>query len=182
MSSKDSRKRWSGGAGNQEQGLTSVTLIKSAINQAAQNLWKAYIPSYLCGVVTYLCELSGSSCENWQRVWGQGPSEISKWDPRSAVTTSSGSLLCTCAESFLLSATQCDSMDCSPSGCSAPGDSPGKNPRVAHHALLQGISRAPGSNPSESLLGNVNFSALLQTYKSETVKVGPAACSPRRPP
>ena len=42
--------------------------------------------------------------------------------------------------------TLCDPMDCSPSGSSVHGDSPGKN-RVGCHFLLQGIFPTQGSNP-----------------------------------
>ena len=42
----------------------------------------------------------------------------------------------------------CDPIDCSPSGFSALGDSPGKNSGVGYHALLQGIFPTQGSNPS----------------------------------
>ena len=35
--------------------------------------------------------------------------------------------------------TLCDPMDCSPSGSSVHGDSPGKKTGVGCHALLQGI-------------------------------------------
>ena len=38
-------------------------------------------------------------------------------------------------------------MDCSPSGSSVHGDSPGKNTGVGCHALLQGIFPMQGSNP-----------------------------------
>ena len=41
----------------------------------------------------------------------------------------------------------CNSMDCSPPGSSVHGDSPGKNPGVGCHALLQGIFPTQGSNP-----------------------------------
>ena len=44
--------------------------------------------------------------------------------------------------------TLCDPMDCSPSGFSVHGDSPGKNTRVCCHALLQGIFAIMGLNPS----------------------------------
>ena len=44
--------------------------------------------------------------------------------------------------------TLCDSMDCSPPGCSVHGDSPGKNIGVGHHAILQGILPNQGWNPS----------------------------------
>ena len=45
-------------------------------------------------------------------------------------------LVCVClvAQSCL---TLCDPMDCSPPGFSVHGDSPGKNPGVGCHALLQ---------------------------------------------
>ena len=38
-------------------------------------------------------------------------------------------------------------MDCSPPGSSVHGDSPGKNPGVSCHVLLQGIFPTQGSNP-----------------------------------
>ena len=41
----------------------------------------------------------------------------------------------------------CDPMDGSQPGCSAHGDSPGKNTGVDCHALLQGIFSIQGSNP-----------------------------------
>ena len=41
-------------------------------------------------------------------------------------------------------------MDCSPSGSSVHGDSPGKNSIVICHALLQGIFPSQGSNPGLS--------------------------------
>ena len=40
-----------------------------------------------------------------------------------------------------------DLMDCSPSGSSVHGDSPGKNTTVSCHALLQEIFPTQGSNP-----------------------------------
>ena len=43
--------------------------------------------------------------------------------------------------------TLCDPMDCSPSGSSVHGDSPGKNTGVGCHALLQGIFLTQGLNP-----------------------------------
>ena len=43
--------------------------------------------------------------------------------------------------------TLCNSMDCSPPGSSAHGDSPGKNIRVDCHALLQGIFPTQELNP-----------------------------------
>ena len=42
--------------------------------------------------------------------------------------------------------TLCDPMDCSPSGSSVHGDSPGKNTGVGCHFLLQGIIPTQGSN------------------------------------
>ena len=41
----------------------------------------------------------------------------------------------------------CNSMDCSPSGSSIHGDSPGKNTGVGCHNLLQGIVSTQGFNP-----------------------------------
>ena len=41
----------------------------------------------------------------------------------------------------------CNPMDCSPPGSSVHGDSPGKNPGVGCHALLQGIFPTQGVNP-----------------------------------
>ena len=43
--------------------------------------------------------------------------------------------------------TLCKPVDCSPRGCSAPGDSPGKNTEVGCRALLQGIFPTQESNP-----------------------------------
>ena len=43
--------------------------------------------------------------------------------------------------------TLCNSMDCSPSGSSVSGDSPGKNTGVGCHALLQGIFPTQGLSP-----------------------------------
>ena len=43
--------------------------------------------------------------------------------------------------------TLCDPMNCSLPAFSVHGDSPGKNTRVGHHALLQGIFPTQGSNP-----------------------------------
>ena len=43
--------------------------------------------------------------------------------------------------------TLCDPMDFSPPGSSVHGDSPGMNPGVGCHALLQGIFPTQGSNP-----------------------------------
>ena len=40
----------------------------------------------------------------------------------------------------------CDPTDSSPPGSSVHGDSPGKNPGVGCHALLQGIFPTQGSN------------------------------------
>ena len=43
--------------------------------------------------------------------------------------------------------TLCDPMDCSLTGSSVHGDSPGRNTGVGCHARLQGIFPAKGSNP-----------------------------------
>ena len=53
-------------------------------------------------------------------------------------------VLCLVTQSCL---TLCDLMDCSPSGSSVHGGSPGKNTGVGCHALLQGIFPTQGSNP-----------------------------------
>ena len=42
--------------------------------------------------------------------------------------------------------TLCDPMDCSPPGSSVHGDSPGKNPGMGYHVLLQGIIPTQESN------------------------------------
>ena len=54
------------------------------------------------------------------------------------------SLMCLVTQSFL---TLCNTMDCSLSGFSVHGDSPGKSTRVGCHALLQGIFLNKGLNP-----------------------------------
>ena len=51
-----------------------------------------------------------------------------------------------CAKSLQSCLTLCDPMDCSPSGSSVHGDSPGKNTGVGCHALLQGIFLTQGWN------------------------------------
>ena len=53
-------------------------------------------------------------------------------------------VLCLVIQSCL---TLWDSMDCSPPGSSAHGDSPGKNTGVGCHDLHQGIFPTQGSNP-----------------------------------
>ena len=53
-------------------------------------------------------------------------------------------MICLVAQSCL---TFCNSMDCSPSGSSIHGDSPGKNTRVGCYDLLKGIFPAQGSSP-----------------------------------
>ena len=54
---------------------------------------------------------------------------------------------CLCAQSLQLWLILCDPMDCSLSGVSVHGDSPGKNAGVGCHFLLQGIFPIQGSNP-----------------------------------
>ena len=51
----------------------------------------------------------------------------------------------------LLSPVLCDPMDCSPSGSSVHGDSPGKNIGVGCHFLRQGIFQTQGSKPPLNL-------------------------------
>ena len=52
-------------------------------------------------------------------------------------------MLCLVTQSVWL----CDLMDCSPSGPSVHGDSPGKNTGVGCHSLFQGIFLTLGLNP-----------------------------------
>ena len=47
----------------------------------------------------------------------------------------------------VLSPTLCDPIDCSPSGSSVHGDSPGKNTGTGCHALFQRTFPTQGSNP-----------------------------------
>ena len=56
--------------------------------------------------------------------------------------------LCVRAKSLQSCLTLCDPKDCSPSGSSVHGDSPGKNTGVDCHALLQAIFLTQGLNPS----------------------------------
>ena len=58
--------------------------------------------------------------------------------------------MCVCAKSLQACLTLCDPMDCSPSGSSVHGDSPGKNTGVGCHFLLQGIF--PTQRPNWHLL------------------------------
>ena len=53
--------------------------------------------------------------------------------------------------------TLCNPMDCSPSGSSAHGDSPGKNTGVYCHALLQGIFLTQGLNPGLLHYGQILY-------------------------
>ena len=55
-----------------------------------------------------------------------------------------GAMLCLVAQ---LCPTLCNPVDCSPSGSSVHGDSPGKNAEVGCHALLLGIFPTNRSNP-----------------------------------
>ena len=55
--------------------------------------------------------------------------------------------VCVCVLAAQLCLTLFNPMDCSPSGSSLHGDSPGKNAGVGCHALLQGIFLTQGSNP-----------------------------------
>ena len=51
----------------------------------------------------------------------------------------------------------CDPMDCSPTGFSVHGDSPGKNIGVGCHVLLQRIFPTQGSNPSLPCRGQIIY-------------------------
>ena len=52
-----------------------------------------------------------------------------------------------CMQSHFSPVWLCDPTDCSPSGSSGHGDSPGKNTEMGCYALLQGIFHIQGSNP-----------------------------------
>ena len=51
--------------------------------------------------------------------------------------------------------TLCDPIDCSPSGSSVHGDSPGKNTGVGCHALIQEIFPSQGWNPGLQALKSI---------------------------
>ena len=53
--------------------------------------------------------------------------------------------------------TLCDPMDCSPTGSSVHGDSPGENTGVGFHALLQGIFPMQGWNPGLPCCGQILY-------------------------
>ena len=59
--------------------------------------------------------------------------------------------------SLLVVSDSCDPMDCSPSGSSFHGDSPGKNTGVGCHSLLQGMFPTQGSNPGPAALQAVSL-------------------------
>ena len=76
--------------------------------------------------------------------------------------------------------TLCNSMDCRSPGSSVHGDSPGKNPGVACHDLLQGIFPTQGLNPCHLCLLHWQAGSLplvppgkLHSWKyfQETIKV-----------
>ena len=70
-------------------------------------------------------------------------------------------VLCLVAQSC---PTLCDPMDCSPQGSSIHGASPGKNPGVGCHVLLQGLFPTQGSNPS--LLHCIRFFTIWATTEA----------------
>ena len=53
--------------------------------------------------------------------------------------------------------TLCDPMDCSPSGYSFHGNTPGKNTGVGCHSLLQGIFQTQGLTPGSPALADAYF-------------------------
>ena len=55
--------------------------------------------------------------------------------------------ICVHAKSLQSCPTLCDPTDCSLTGSSVHGDSPGKSNGEGCHAILQGISPTQGSNP-----------------------------------
>ena len=60
--------------------------------------------------------------------------------------------MCVCLVAQLC-LTLCNLMDCSPTGFSVHGDSPGMNTEVGCHALLQGIFPTQGSNGFSHIAG-----------------------------
>ena len=58
--------------------------------------------------------------------------------------------------------TLCDPMDGSPPGSSVHGDSPGQNPGVCCHALLQGIFPSQGLNPDLLHCGQILYHLLSE--------------------
>ena len=66
------------------------------------------------------------------------------WDAGMLLLYSS---MCVCVLVTQSCPTVCDPMECSPSGSSVHGDSPGKNSGVGCHFLLQGIFLTQGLNP-----------------------------------
>ena len=65
----------------------------------------------------------------------------------------------------------CDPMNCSPSGSSVHGDSPGKNTGVGCHALLQGIFPTQGSNLCLSCLLHWQTDSLPQVPPGKPYEV-----------
>ena len=62
--------------------------------------------------------------------------------------------------------TLCDPMGCNPPGSSVHGDSPGKNPGVGCHALLQGIFPTQGLNPGLPQCRQILYHLSHQEYWS----------------
>ena len=73
--------------------------------------------------------------------------------------------------------TLCDPMDCSPSGSSVHGDSPGKNTGVGCHFLLQGIFPTQGSNPHLLQAEGFLTTELPGYYNGESEKCESVSCS-----
>ena len=71
------------------------------------------------------------------------------------------------------SPTLCDPMDCSPSGTSVQGDSPGKNTGVGCHALLQGIFPNWGSNLCLLCLLHWQEVPLLLSHQGSLTRIRP---------
>ena len=74
---------------------------------------------------------------------------------------------CVCVCLVAQSVQLCDPKGCSPPGSSVHGDSPGKNPGVGCHGLLQGIFLTQGSNP-----GLTHCRQILYHMSSEKLEPG----------
>ena len=74
--------------------------------------------------------------------------------------------------------TLCNPMDCSPSGSSVHGDSPGKNTGVGCHALLQGIFPTQGSVPGLLHCRWILYHLSHQVLGAKSIQSCPTLCDP----
>ena len=97
---------------------------------------------YLSGRNSYLHEDLGKEHSRQQEELAQG---LEEW--RNLVHSRDKEVSVAGAKLLLSCLTLWDPMDCSPPGSSVHGDSPGKNPGMGWHFLLQGIFPTQGLNP-----------------------------------